>query len=78
MPDVMMDQLTAQQTRRARQMDTLWKMSPEERRTAMCRGELTTTQLLEWAAHRPDEVPLIEGEFKFIAALTPEVADIED
>jgi hypothetical protein len=43
----------------------------------MRRGELTSGQLLEWAKRRPCEVPLVNGEFEFIAALTPEVAELD-
>jgi hypothetical protein len=31
----------------------------------------------EWAKRRPCEVPLINGEFEFIASHTPEVAEID-
>lgn len=41
----------------------------------MRRGELTGAQLLEWARRAPDEVPTINGEWAFIAASTPEVAE---
>ena len=50
-------------------------MSPAEREAAMRRGELTGFQLLEWARRAPDEVPRINGEWAFIAASTPEIAD---
>lgn len=43
----------------------------------MWRGELTGAQLSEWARRAPNEVPLIDGEWAFIAALTPEVAEAE-
>jgi len=55
--------------------DELWKMSAEERVAAMWRGELTWGQLFEWARVAKHEVPLIDGEFAFIAAYTPEVAE---
>jgi hypothetical protein len=55
--------------------EALWRMSAEERVAAMWRGELTGVQLCEWAQRAPHEVPLINGEFAFIAALTPEVAE---
>jgi hypothetical protein len=55
----------------------LWRMSAKQRVSAMRRGELTQSQLLEWVKQRPNEVPLINGEFEFIAALTPEVAEID-
>lgn len=76
MPDAMIEQLKAQDAARARQIDALWEMTPQERIAAMYRNELTTTQLLAWAARHPEEVPLIDGEFAFIAVHTPEVADL--
>lgn len=49
-------------------------MTVEQRIAAMRRGELTMTQLFAWASRHPEQVPLIDGEFEFIAAFTPEVA----
>lgn len=60
---------------RAEQERLLWSMTPEERITAMRAGRLTTHQCTRWAARRPHEVPLLNGEFEFIAAWTPEVVD---
>lgn len=56
----------------------LWAMTPAQRQQAMWAGELTQSQLYEWASRTPREVPLIDGEFAFIAALTPEVAELEE
>jgi hypothetical protein len=50
-------------------------MSADERISAMRRDELTWGQLYEWASRAGYEVPLLNGEFEFIAAHTPEVAD---
>jgi hypothetical protein len=41
----------------------------------MRRGELTWGQLCEWAQKAPAEVPLIDGEWAFIATFTPEVTE---
>ena len=35
---------------------------------AMRRGELTIEQCCAWAARHPEQVPLLHGEFEFIAA----------
>lgn len=59
----------------AERAQMLWAMSAEQRVGAMRRGELTLSQCLEWARRAPEEVPLLEGEFEFIAGATPEVAD---
>jgi len=50
-------------------------MSAKGRVEAMRRGELTLDQLAAWSRARPDEVPLVNGEFERIAMTTPEVAD---
>ena len=60
---------------REEQLDELWKMTPAERQAAMWADELSGTQLIEWARRAPKEVPLINNEWAFIAAHTPEVAD---
>jgi len=73
--DAMIAALTARQRAHAGQIQRLWEMTAHERCVAMCRGELTPAQLFEWAAQCPQEVPLIDGEFAFIAAYTPEVED---
>jgi hypothetical protein len=61
--------------RRARQarLRSLWQMTPSERVAAMRRGELTLEQCAAWAARHPEQVPLINGEFEYLAAFTPEV-----
>ena len=53
----------------------LWAMTATERVTAMRAGRLTLRQCCAWAARRPHEVPLLNGEFEFIAAFTPEAAE---
>jgi hypothetical protein len=53
----------------------LWAMTAEERVTAMWRSELTLQQLARWSSHAPKEVPLLGGEFAWIAMRTPEWAD---
>ncbi|HWO15237.1 MAG TPA: hypothetical protein VNM89_00810 [Solirubrobacterales bacterium] len=37
-------------------------MSPEQRLRAARRGRLSRAELTLWAAHYPDEVPLVNGE----------------
>lgn len=53
----------------------LWAMSPDERAAAMCAGELTLRQCLEWARRAPEEVPRLNNEYWFIAIHSPEVAE---
>jgi hypothetical protein len=55
----------------------LWAMTRDERIAAMWRGELTTRQLCQWSSRaQPPEVPLLGGEFAWIAMRTPEWAEI--
>jgi hypothetical protein len=44
----------------------------------MWSGELTWGQLFEWGKRAPQEIPLIDGEWAFIALYTPEVAEARD
>jgi hypothetical protein len=67
--------LAAHKASRAERSRALWRMTAAQRVAAMHNGELSWSQLCEWAKHAPHEVPLINGEFAFIAADTPEVAD---
>ena len=73
--DTIIKQLAVQRASRAELSRALWAMTAAEREAAMRRGELTGTQLLEWARRAPGEVPTINGEWAFIAASTPELAD---
>lgn len=67
--------LTRRSADRAERSKTLWQMTAQQRVSAMRRGELSWSQLWEWAKQRPGEVPLVNGELEFIALLTPEAAD---
>ena len=55
----------------------LWAMTADERRAAMHAGTLSLRLCFHWANHAPHEVPLLNGEFWFIAISTPEVADAD-
>jgi len=76
--DTLMEQLAAQRVSRAELSRALRAMTQAEREAAMWRGDLTSAQLWEWARGWPDEVPTINGEWAFIAAYTPEVAEIAE
>jgi hypothetical protein len=75
MTQQMMERLATQRASRRERSKALWEMSAEERQAAMWAGKLTWGQLFEWAKRAPREVPLIDGEFAFIAIYTPEVAE---
>jgi len=56
-------------------IDALMQMTATERQAALRRGDLSRRQCWAWVQRHPDEVPLINGEWFFIAAHTPEAAD---
>jgi hypothetical protein len=56
----------------------LWAMSRSERIEAMWRSKLTMRQLSKWSSRAPHEVPLLGGEFAWIAMHTPEWAEAAD
>lgn len=62
------------QAREAR-LRALWEMTPKERVVAMRRGDLTLEQCAAWAARYPEQVPLLNGEFEYLARHTPEVCE---
>jgi hypothetical protein len=55
----------------------LWAMTPDERVRAMRAGRLSMRLCQHWASRRPEEVPLLNGEFEYIAISTPEAAEVE-
>jgi hypothetical protein len=70
--------VVAEHERLDEQLRRLWAMSPSERVAAMRRGELNMRQCCAWAGRHPDQVPLLNGEFEFIAAYTPEAAEASE
>jgi hypothetical protein len=53
----------------------LLRLGREGRLAAYRRGEFNLDSCCLWAARYPREVPLLNGEFEFIARTTPEVLD---
>ena len=51
-------------------------MTRDERIAAMWRSELTLRQLCQWSSRAQHEVPLLGGEFAWIAMRTPDWAEI--
>jgi hypothetical protein len=47
-------------------------MTRAERVAAMWSAQLTLQELARWSSHAPHEVPLLGGEFAWIAMRTPE------
>jgi hypothetical protein len=62
-------------TERDARIEAVWRMTPSERVAAMRRGDLSMEQLCAWAGRFPEQVPLIHGEYEFIAAFTPEICE---
>jgi hypothetical protein len=57
-------------------LERMWALSPSERIAAAQRGQFTLGEMLRWAARAPaGEVPIVNGEFFFITALS---ADTEE
>ena len=48
----------------------LWTMTSAQRRDAARHGEFSLGEMLKWASRRPQEVPLVDGEFFFITAFS--------
>lgn len=57
------------------ELRALWAMTRAQRVAAMWRGQLTRRQLSKWSSRAPSEVPLLGGEFAWIAMRTPEWAE---
>jgi hypothetical protein len=55
----------------------MWAMTAAERRQAAERGQLSLGEMLKWAARRPHEVPIVDGESFFITALLAD-SDVGD
>ena len=53
----------------------MWALSPAERVAAAQRGQLTLGEMLRWASRRPHEVPLVDGDWFFITALSAAAAE---
>jgi hypothetical protein len=59
----------------AERVAALRRMSPDERFAAYRRGEFDLDVCCLWACRYPREVPLLNGEFEFIARKMPEVCE---
>ncbi len=57
---------------RAERLLPVWEMNVEQRVQAMRKGELSLEQCAAWAARYPEQVPILNGEFEYLAAFTPE------
>ena len=49
-------------------LERMWAMTPAQRRQAAQRGQLSLGEMLKWASRRPQEVPIVNGDFFFITA----------
>lgn len=69
------EQFARLERERRGRLRSLWQMNVPERIAAMRRGDLTYEQLAAWSGHHPDQVPLVDGEFEWITAKTPEACE---
>jgi hypothetical protein len=60
------------------ELDALWAMTAQQRIDAMWAGQMSLSQLTEWTARRPREVPLLGREWAWIEMRTPEWADANE
>jgi hypothetical protein len=74
-PLTFFDELARVERERDARLRSLWQLSVPQRIAAMRRGELTYEQLAAWTARHPDQVPMLNGEFEWISAKTPEAAE---
>ena len=74
-PTTFHEQFAAAERARHARLRRLWQMSPQQRVAAMRRGELTLEQLAAWSARHPEQVPMLNGEFEWIAIRMPEVCE---
>jgi len=73
--EMLNDRLFRLSAEREARLEAMWRMTPNERIAAMRRGDLSMEQCCAWAARYPRQVPLINGEWEFIAAYMPEVCE---
>jgi hypothetical protein len=69
------EQILKSAREREERLRRLWEMGVDERVEAMRRGELSLEQCAAWAARYPEQVPLLNGEFEYLAAFTPEARE---
>jgi hypothetical protein len=72
---LLIDQIFQDLDARGARLRTLWQMTAAQRIAAMRRGALSLEQGAGWAARHPEQIPLLNGEFEYIAELTPEVCE---
>ncbi|HZK73768.1 MAG TPA: hypothetical protein VFD88_07195 [Clostridia bacterium] len=75
MTQLLIDQILGGPKTRDARLAALWRMTPAQRVAAMRRGDLTLEQCAAWAARYPEQIPLLNGEFEYLAALMPEVCE---
>lgn len=74
-PETWWESLQRAERARAARLRPMWQMTPRQRIAAMRRGELTYEQLAAWSSRRPEQIPILNGEFEWIAARMPEVCE---
>ena len=72
---LLIDRILQRLDARDARLRALWQMTRTQRVAAMRRGDLTLEQCATWAARHPEQVPLLNGEFEYLARLTPEACE---
>jgi len=73
--DSVLDQIHHALTANRKRREALARLGPDGRFAAYRRGDFDLDTCALWALMYPREVPLLNGEYEFIAARTPEVRD---
>ena len=74
-PETWWESIARAERARAGRLRSLWQMTPAQRVAAMRRGDLSYEQLAAWSARHPEQIPMVHGEFEWIAAKLPEVCE---
>jgi hypothetical protein len=72
---LLIDQIFQDLDARGARLRTLWQMTAAQRIAAMRRGVFSFVPWGGGPARHPEQVPLLNGEFEYIAVLTPEVCE---
>ncbi|MHB8492475.1 MAG: hypothetical protein ACYDA6_09735 [Solirubrobacteraceae bacterium] len=70
-----LDEILQSLAGRDARLRALPQMTPAQCVAAMRRGGLSLQQCATWAARYPEQVPLLNGDFEYLAVLTPEVCE---
>ena len=59
-------------------IERMWQMTTQQRVEAAQQGQFTLGEMLRWASRRPNEVPIIDGDFFFLSAYLADCVETAD